>query len=70
MSNDIFRIFLIIVCMYISFRLGVEYAGRKAYKALMDGLTVALKEFNNKMKQVADDTPAPNEMISDHNSQI
>lgn len=68
--SDIFRIFLIVACMYVSFRLGVEYAGRKAYKALMDGLTVALKEFNNKMKQVADDTPTPSEMIADNDSQI
>lgn len=60
--SDVVRIFLITACMLLCFRLGEEYAARKAFNAVMDGVKTAMKEFHEALSKMG--TPKPNETIN------
>lgn len=60
--SDFVRIFLITVCMLLCFRLGEEYAARKAFNAVMEGVKQAMKEFHDVISKM--EPPKPNETIN------
>ena len=60
--SDVVRIFLIIASMFLCFRLGEEYAARKAFTAVMEGLKEAMQEFHAALSKM--ESPTPNETIS------
>ncbi len=63
--SDVLRIFLIIACMYVSFRLGIEYAKRITLNKMIHIMNEGLTQLSASLKDIMKDAPSPNETISE-----
>jgi len=63
--SDVLRIFLIIACMYVSFRLGIEYAKRITLNKMIHIMNEGLTQLSTSLKDIMKDAPSPNETISE-----